>query len=338
MSLFSIFVTALLPILAIGAVGFVLGRTRDVDPGPLNTVTVYVLAPALVFYSLATTELASATLATLTAGVVVYHVVMILVAGGVARLVGVSEPLLSALVLVAVFPNSGNYGIPVSSFAFGDTGRSTAVVYLAVQGVLIYTLGVYIAGRRSANNQTSSDDSASRSASPDEKGPAAWRVGIDRVLRIPLVYAVVAALVARWLGIVPPTTLPAMQTLKLVGDSSIPVMLLILGIQLAGADLGSAVREVGLVALLKMVVAPAIAVGITLVAGFGDPVVARTFVLESAMPAAVTPLILVGEFGDSSGSTIDLAEFVSAAVFATTLLSVPILSVLIFVLEAGVVI
>ncbi|KAB1192254.1 AEC family transporter [Haloferax sp. MBLA0076] len=323
MSLLSIFVTALLPILAIGAVGFLLGRTRDIDPDPLNTVTVYVLAPALVFYSLATTELAGSTLATITAGVVVYHVVMILVAGGIARLAGLSEPLLGALVLVSAFPNSGNYGIPVSSFAFGDTGRSTAVIYLAVQGVLIYTLGVYIAGR---------------GASGGDDGGAAWRVGISRVLKIPLVYAVVAALAARWLGVVPPTDIAAMQTLKLVGDSSIPVMLLILGIQLAGADLGSTLREVGLVAGLKMVVAPAIAVGIALVAGFGDPIVARTFVLESAMPAAVTPLILVGEFGDTSGSTVNLAEFVSAAVFATTLLSVPILSVLIFLLDAGVVV
>ncbi|WP_416838888.1 AEC family transporter [Haloferax sp. DFSO52] len=322
-SLLSIFVTALLPILTIGAVGFVLGRTRDIDPDPLNTVTVYVLAPALVFYSLATTELAGSTLATIVGSVVAFHVLMILVAGVVARLVGISEPLLGALVLVAAFPNSGNYGIPVSSFAFGDTGRSTAVVYLAVQGVLVYTLGVYIAGR---------------GASRTDEGPAAWRIGLTRVLKIPLVYAVVAALAARWLGVVPPTTIPAMQTLKLVGDSSIPVMLLILGIQLASADLGATLREVGLVAVLKMAVAPAVAVGIVLVAGFSDPVVARTFVLESAMPAAVTPLILVGEFGDTSGSTVSVAEFVSAAVFATTLLSVPILSILIFLLDAGLIV
>lgn len=195
MSLFSIFAGALLPILAIGAVGFLLGRVRDVDPEPLNTVTVYVLAPVLVFYSLATTELAGETLAALTAGVVAYHVAMLLVAGGVARLAGISDPLLGALVLVAAFPNSGNYGIPVSSFAFG----------------------------------------------------------------------------------------------------------------------------------------------VALVAGFGDPTVARTFVLESAMPAAVTPLILVAEFGDASGagSATSLAEFVSAAVFATTLLSVPALSVLIYLLNHG---
>ncbi|UVE48891.1 AEC family transporter [Haloferax larsenii] len=322
-SLLSIFATALLPILTIGAVGFALGRLRDVDPDPLNTVTVYVLAPALVFYSLATTELASETLATLTGGIVVYHVVMILVAGIVARLLGVSEPILGALVLVSAFPNSGNYGLPVSSFAFGATGRSTAVVYLAVQGVLIYTLGVYIAGRGGS----------------DDDGRATWRIGLGRVLRIPLVYAVALALVARWLGVVPPTDIAAMQTLKLVGDSAIPVMLLILGIQLSDADLGSTLPKVGVVSGLKMVVAPAVAVGVALVAGFGDPVVARTFVLESAMPAAVTPLILVAEFGDTEvGGAIPVAEFVSAAVFATTLLSVPLLSVLIFLLDAGVVV
>jgi predicted permease len=61
-SLLSIFGTAILPIVTIAAAGFVLGRLRDVDADPLNTVTVYVLAPALVFHSLATTDLAGETL------------------------------------------------------------------------------------------------------------------------------------------------------------------------------------------------------------------------------------------------------------------------------------
>jgi hypothetical protein len=317
MSLLSIFATAILPIVAIAGVGFVLGRFQDVDAGPLNTVTVYVLAPALVFHSLATTTLSGRTLASVVVAVVVYHLLMIAVAEGIGRLLGETDPLLSALVLVSAFPNSGNYGVPVSEFAFGQTGRSTAVLYLSVQGVLLYTLGVYIASRGGGSGGLS---------------------GVRRVFTVPLVYAVIGALALRWLGVVPPADTTAMQTLELVGESSIPVMLLILGIQLARTDYGAALTRVGVPTTLKMLVAPVVAAAVALVVGFREPTVGRVFVLESAMPAAITPLILLMEFSDVEVEGMSVPEYVSTAVFVTTLVSVPLLTVLIFLLQSGAVI
>ncbi|WP_101295645.1 AEC family transporter [Halegenticoccus soli] len=317
MSLFSIFATAILPIVAIAAVGFLLGRTRDVDPGPLNTITVYVLAPALVFHSLATTTLGGSTLVRVVAGVAAYVVAMLVFTELVGRLTGESEPLLSALVLVSAFPNSGNYGIPLSEFAFGAVGRSTAVLYLAAQSVLIYTVGVYVASR---------------------SGGTAGLRGVKRVLKIPLVYAVAGALFVRWLGVVPPADATAMATLKLVGDSSIPVMLLILGIQLARTDYGAALSRAGKANVLKMVVAPFVGLGVALILGFEDQTVARVFVLECATPAAITPLILLIEFaGGERVGGVSVAEYVSTVVLTTTLVSVPLLTLLIALLDSGMV-
>jgi len=108
---------------------------------------------------------------------------MTLLAEGIGRTLGESEPLLGALVLVSVFPNAGNYGIPISEFAFGPTGRATAVVYLVAQAVAMYTLGVYVAAR-------------------GEDGD--WREGVRSVFTIPLIYALLAALLARWVGLLPP--------------------------------------------------------------------------------------------------------------------------------------
>ncbi|WP_136592103.1 AEC family transporter [Salinigranum halophilum] len=314
MSLLSIFATAILPIFAISVVGFVLGRVRDVDPGPLNTVTVYVLAPALVFHSLATTELGAGTLVDVALAVVAYHVVMILVAEGVGRVLGGATTGVSAIVLVSAFPNSGNFGVPVSEFAFGETGRATAVLYLTVQAVLMYTVGVYIASRGNSEGALA---------------------GVRRVFTVPLVYAVVAALAARALNLVPPTGTTAMATLKLVGDSAIPVMLLILGLQLAETNYGATLRQVGTATVLKMGVAPVVAAGVALAIGFTDPVVGRVFVLESAMPAAITPLILLVEFGEGEVGGVPVESFVSTAVLVTTLVSVPVLTGLIALLDAG---
>jgi predicted permease len=315
-SLVSVFASAILPIVAVGGVGFLLGRLRDVDTDGLNTVVVYVLAPALVFHSLATTTLAQSTLARITVAILVFHVLTIFVAEAAGRLFGASEAALSAIVLVAAFSNSGTYGVPVSDFAFGDTGRATAVVYMSVQSVLLWTVGVYIASRGDIENRFE---------------------GLRRVFSVPLVYAVGLALLARTLGLVPPVDSTAMSTVQLVGDSSIPVMLLLLGIQLARTDVGSTLTAVAGVVGLKMVLVPVLAIVVALFSGFSDPAVARTFVLEGAMPSAVTPLILVGEFTEGDVAGVPVTEFVSTAIFATTLASVATLTVLIAVLESGVV-
>jgi predicted permease len=216
---------------------------------------------------------------------------------------------------VSAFPNTGNYGVPLSEFAFGATGRSTAVLFLSTQGVLIYTIGVYVAARG---------------------GGSGGLAGAKRAFKIPLVYAVVAALAVRWLGLVPPVDSALMQTLKLVGDSSIPVMLLILGIQLSSVERGASPKRVGLANALKMGVAPFVGVGVALALGFENSTVARVFVLECSMPAAITPLILVTEFGGSARiGEMAVPEFVSTVVMTTTLASVPLLTLLIAFLQSG---
>ena len=316
--LVGIFASAVGPIVAIAGVGYVLATVKEIDPEPLNTAVVYVLAPALVFHSLAVTELEAATLLRVTVGIAAFTAAMWAIAEVVGRAVGEEEPALSALVLVAIFCNSGNLGIPVSDFAFGEVGRQTAVLFLSVQSVLMYTVGVYVASRSSGS---------------------AGLEGVRRVFYIPLVYAVVAALGARALHIVPSADTAAMETLQLVGDASIPLMLLILGVQLARTDTASAVSRAWPATALKIGVAPVVGLGVALALGFQNPAVARVFVLETAMPAAVTPLILTIEFaGNARSDGVLVSEYVSTCVFLTTVLAIPALTVLIAILQSGAVI
>jgi predicted permease len=312
-SLLTIFATAILPVIAVAGAGFLLGRFKDVDPTALNTITVFVLAPALVVHSLATTPFPGTTLVRITAGTVAFSVVMILLAEAFGRFSGQTEPLLGAFVLVAAFPNVGNFGIPLSEFAFGQTGRSTAILVTALQGVLIYTVGVYIAAR-----------------GDDDTGLGSMK----RVFSIPLVYAVVVALAARWLGLVPPADSTAMETIETVGIASIPVMLLILGIQLSNVDVDETITRVTVASGAKLLVAPLVGLAVALVVGFQDPVVARTFVLLTGAPAAITPVILVGAFSSTTGDT-SPGQYVSTSVLVTTLGSVVTITLLISVLQSG---
>ncbi|WP_121821571.1 AEC family transporter [Halostella salina] len=312
MSLLSALTSSILPVLSVAGVGYVLGLYRDIDVDALAAVALYVLTPALVFHSLATTPIAGDTAVALFVAVGAFTVLMAAVAAGFGWATGEPTATRGSLVLTSSFPNAGNYGIPLSAFAFGAIGRSTAVLFIAAQSVLMYTLGVYVASR---------------------DGTGSPREAVRTVFKLPLIYAVVAAVAARAVGVVPEAGTAAMETLKLTGDSAIPVMLLLLGIQLANTSSGTPTRRVSPAVALKLFVAPVVAVAVALVVGLDGPV-GRVFVLECAMPAAVTPLMLTVEFGgDADG--LSAADYVSTAILVTTLASTVTLTVLIWLLQTG---
>ncbi|MFB6111063.1 MAG: AEC family transporter [Halobacteriaceae archaeon] len=317
MSLVGALTTAILPVLTIAAAGAVLGRARDVAVGPLATVTLYVLAPALVFHSLATTEVQADAMVRVAIGVLAFTLLMTLLAGLTTQLLGEDRDHTAVLALTTAFPNSGNYGIPLATFAFGAIGASIAVLYLAAQSVIVYTFGVVLASR----------------------GEGADLVeAATEVFRLPLLYAAGAAGLARVLDIVPSGSM--METIRLTGDAAIPVMLLLLGLQVVSGDGSWNVPAVAPAATLKLLIAPVVGAVLALALGFGDSTVARVFVLECAMPAAVTPLMLVVEYGDGSATTrgISGADFVGTTVLVTTLASVLTLTAVIAVLQSGMVI
>ena len=307
MALLSAFTDAILPVLAVAGVGYVVGRVRDVDARTLSTVILYVLVPALVFHSVATMEFTGTTAAKIVGSAVVLSVAMWLLSEGVAVASGLEGDERNGFVLTGTFSNTANYGIPLSTFAFPAVGKTTAVLYTLGFTLAVYTLGVAVAAR-------------------GDVGP---RDAVRRVFRLPIVYAVVAGALYAALDVSAPAS--TMDTIRLVGDSSIPLMLLLLGVQVARSTPGGQLADLARVNALKLLVAPAVAVPVVWLLGFDDPDVGRVVVLETAMPSAVSALMLAVEFdGD--------ADFVSGAIVSSTLISPFVLTPLIVVLRSGVVI
>ncbi|MFB6135607.1 MAG: AEC family transporter [Halobacteriaceae archaeon] len=317
-SLVPVFTRTILPVLAVAAVGYVLGRVKPVDVGPLNTVTLYVLVPALIFHSLVTSPVDGATTARLALAVVAFTGSMFLVGEAVARAVGERGATRAALVMAGMFPNVGNFGIPVSTFAFGAVGRSAAILYTAVQNLLLYTLGIYVVSRAG--------------------GDPSVRYAVGRALRLPVLYAVVAAGAAVALGVVPPADGTFMRTVEMVGDASIPLFLLVLGVQFANtdADLGGTLTRVAPAVGLKLLVAPAVGLLVVGLVGLGAGAVADTFVVETAAPVAIIPLVLLLEFGEERGEGLSGPDYLSTAILVTMLGSVPVVTVLLVLLKGGV--
>ena len=148
----------------------------------------------------------------------------------------------------------------------------------------------------------------------------------------------VIAIIVRSFGIAPAADSAIMRTIGLLGESAIPMMLIILGVQLSQSQYRNAISMTATPILFRFGVSPIIGLGIAALLNFQNPTVAQVFVLLTAMPVAIAPIIFVVEFAkDTRISGVTLPEYVSANVFVTTILSIPLLTILVILLKTGII-
>ncbi|NTV54134.1 MAG: AEC family transporter, partial [Syntrophaceae bacterium] len=118
------FANNILPILLLGGAGFMLGKIMHVDPRSLGRVVFYVFSPVLIFDLLVKNQLQWSE----AASVIGFTVVIVLLIGLLAFLLGsflkLERSALVAVVITTMFANTGNYGLPLVAFAFGETALS----------------------------------------------------------------------------------------------------------------------------------------------------------------------------------------------------------------------
>ena len=194
-SVTKVIATSILPIFLIISSGFLLSHWKEIDSGPLNTLSLFILNPALIVHSITLTELETDALVRVSLGVCLFVTAVLLASWVLGKALGKRDSLLYSFLLIATFGNTGALGIPLADFAFGDLGRQTAVLFAAVHGVLVFTIGLAIASNSGAQSRMGS---------------------LKRVFRYPLVYAVLLAIAARTVDIAPQADSAAMETLGVV--------------------------------------------------------------------------------------------------------------------------
>ncbi|MEP2717731.1 AEC family transporter [Pseudophaeobacter sp.] len=247
--------------------------------------------PALIFTALMKTELDKGALGSFVLAAILGYFLLALVG---ALLIKAGRLNRQTYLAPFIFGNTGNLGIPLALFAFGEAGLGYAVVMLAVSAVLSFTLGLSL---------------------------VAGQGGGGKALREPMVWATVLGALFLWQDWQTPKFLT--NALDLIGQMAIPLMLITLGVAIARLTPG----KTGLAMLLSLAkLATSVAIGWALGLAFGlDQIAFGVLVLQLATPVAVTSYLLAEKFGAD-------AEAVAGLVVVSTLMSIAALPLVLSVL------
>ncbi|QUH27069.1 AEC family transporter [Serpentinicella alkaliphila] len=118
----------------------------DIEVKTQSRLALYVFNPALNFNSMITTKTDNEVFTkVLMFAILLFVTFTILVYLCNHFLFKFSQDMRSALLLSTTFPNSGNFGLPIILFAFGQIGFDRAVVFTVFQSFIMNSIGVYFA-------------------------------------------------------------------------------------------------------------------------------------------------------------------------------------------------
>ncbi len=296
----SILTNTILPTLLIAGVGFILALRLHTDRRSLSQIILNAFIPCLVFQNLAQSNIPLSDFGRMT----LFAIVAVAISAGVVLLISavlrLNHTITTTLLLMVMFSNVGNMGLPVITLAFGQEALTYGTVYFVVNNLLLYTVGTLIA--------------SSGRASPAR--------AVGQVLRMPVIYAVLAAGIFQIFHLQLPR--PVGTAVEMLARAAIPAMLLMLGMQLHSAGF-KITRLVGLGTFARLVAVPGVVFLVNSLVGLSGPAL-QAGMLEAAMPSGVMASVFAVEYDIEP-------EFAANMVLLTTLFSPLTLTILISILH-----
>ncbi|MFC0449624.1 AEC family transporter [Rhodococcus jostii] len=288
-------------IFVIIAIGYILGRRGTLGAegeSVLGRLVFFVATPALLFDSLASSDLSvifSPTLAVASATALTVGALYMVVAKVWLRR---SLPELTIGALSASYVNSANLGIPIAVFVLGDASF--------VAPLLLFQIIAYSPIALTILDVTTLRRGASRLET------------VTAPFKNPIVVAGAAGLLIALVGWTPPEAL--MQPFRLMGGASVPGALLAFGISLYGVRVlekgTSPRRDVALASVLKIVVQPVLAYLMARYLLGLDGHELFAIVVVATLPTAQNVFVYASRYGVGTVLARDTA-------FVTTLAAIP---------------
>lgn len=296
----TIFIQVVMPVLLIFLLGYGIQKWKRLDIRPLSTVAIYIFTPLLVFQTFYRAEL-NKQYAIMVLFSALLLIALIIVNKIYCKIRKHDSSVESGLILSTAFMNSGNYGAPIVLFAYGSTGFAYAVSFLVLQAIIMNFFGIYYAAR----------------------GKAGFKFALKAVFEMPPTYAVIIALILNLGGIKVPENI--LSAVDLVGPATIPLVMVILGMQLAEIKLTNMeLDKISFGVIARLFLSPIIAFGIILLIPM-DPILQKVLILSAAMPSAATTVLYAVQFDTEP-------ELVSSITLITTLISIFSITTLLIIL------
>jgi len=295
------FIQIILPVFLIILSGFALEKSSRLDFRTLTYCSLYLFSPCLVFATLMKRTVQLSLAFDLFIFMLLYTAILLVVAVATGRLLKMERETQSALSLSTVMMNVGNFGLPLSYFAFGQDGLDVSVLTFIIFNIPLSTLAIFIA--------------------QGSKVPI--RQAVVNTCKIPIFHAVILAFLLKAAGVVIPTFI--LNPIDLLGQAAVPLMLVLLGMQLARTRLLVQPGFLSLAAGIRLVLAPVVAWGLARLFNLHG-LTANVVILQTSTPSAVLPLLYSLRFGTRP-------DLVAGAIFVTTLLSSVSLTVLLYLLQ-----
>ncbi|UQY34530.1 AEC family transporter [Pseudomonas fulva] len=244
----------LAPVIIVSGVGYAWARSGQAYPTDFIARLVLTIGtPSLVLATLSRADIDPKAFTSMALGCVLVTACMGLFGALFSRLF---RQQWKVLVPAFLFPNTGNMGLPISLYAFGEHGLALAVAFFLTLSIMQFSVGIALSGNAAS---------------------------IKDLLRNPILVSLLLALPMIFMDLQLPRWLA--NTVGLVGGMTIPLMLLTLGVSLASIrlhHLGS-----GLVlGALRIVLGAGVGWGIGAAMGL-EPLTHAVLVVQSAMPVAV---------------------------------------------------
>jgi predicted permease len=290
-------------IVAIGALLRATGLLHSGDARPLNNIIIYVGLPAFVFRAVHSATLSWSLLSAVAVAWATFAV-MLALSWALAKALRLPPTIAGAFILTSALGNTGYIGYPATAALLGDRAVPEAVFYDVFGTVFALVLvGLFVAQHFGAADDV------------DRVNP------LREILTFPAVVALVVALALR------PVAMPFVVSrgIDLCASLVAPLIMLAVGISLRPGAVRGYATALGTQAALKLLVAPAIALGFGLLIVGREPAL-RAVVLEASMPAMMLTLPIGGRF-ELDTDYIASAIFVSTAAAAIT---VPLVQIVAF--------
>lgn len=294
-----VLLTVVLPVFLIsGTVALLQPRLR-LDGNALARTGLLVFVPALTFRALLQAEGDLEEMVRVTLAVILQLLVLLPFAELVARWLHLERSTRGALVCSVILVNAGAFALPVLVFAFGDAALLPGMFHVILFNVLLLPLAsFYLAALQ--QRATGAHVSLLQT--------------LRRVAQTPIIYAAALGILVRLSGLTLPT--PLLKAVALIADGAIPLLMVLLGVQLAETFAnGWQVRQLpALIALsvLRLGIAPLVALGAATLLGL-EGIARVALVINGGMSTA----ILAGALARDYAADVPLATL---GVLTTTLL------------------